>query len=195
MGAPEDAESKGVSRRTVAKAMAWTVPVIAVAATVPQAAASAPPPPFFDFGNGKKNPGNSCTNACIPKQSYGVPVTVQNTTGSNLVIQFTNYLINNVSTGVNNVGVIYSGTTIDCAAKVAGCSLASCTVDGIPLSPTNSVCVPPNTSFVFWVMSNEFGSSPQGSQLIPWRWVNPATCTVVGSGNATSPTSPPNDFC
>ncbi|GEM_PF-4094849 len=33
-----------ISRRTAAKAIAWTAPAIAVAATVPQAAASAPTP-------------------------------------------------------------------------------------------------------------------------------------------------------
>lgn len=37
----ETAPRAGVSRRTVTKAMAWSVPVIAVAATVPMAAASA----------------------------------------------------------------------------------------------------------------------------------------------------------
>ena len=36
----ERAQETGISRRTVAKAVAWSVPAIAVAATVPIAAAS-----------------------------------------------------------------------------------------------------------------------------------------------------------
>ncbi len=89
------------TRRTVVRGAAWTVPVIAIGAPVPAFATShEPPPPSFDFDNGYKNPGNSCTSSCIPKQSYGVPVTVQNMSGEDYIIQFTSYFID-----VTNVGV------------------------------------------------------------------------------------------
>lgn len=59
MGELEDAVSSGVSRRTVTKAAAWAVPVIALAATVPQAAASVCTP-VITFGAGScKCPGGS----------------------------------------------------------------------------------------------------------------------------------------
>ncbi|GAA4486014.1 hypothetical protein [Microbacterium panaciterrae] len=69
-------QPKGVSRRTVTKAMAWAVPAVALAAPIPAFATSGPPPQVT-FGSACKNAGNSCH---IPdaKQSYGVPVTVQN---------------------------------------------------------------------------------------------------------------------
>ena len=135
MNENEQPDPKGVSRRTVTKAMAWAVPVIAVAATVPGAVASPAPPPFFDFLNGSKNPGNSCTTTCIPKQSYGVPVTVTNPQATSLIIQFTDYLVNGSSVGINNVGVVYPG--LNCATnECASCPLpAGCTVvDSIPIS-------------------------------------------------------------
>jgi hypothetical protein len=58
-GAPE---KSGISRRTVTKAMAWAVPVIAVAAPAPAFAASGPPPTICP-GVGCKLPGASCDGA------------------------------------------------------------------------------------------------------------------------------------
>lgn len=56
-----ETESKGISRRTVTKSMAWAVPVIAVAATVPSAAASCVP--VLSLGAGScKCPGQSSQN-------------------------------------------------------------------------------------------------------------------------------------
>ncbi|CAN5396465.1 hypothetical protein BH10ACT5_BH10ACT5_18820 [soil metagenome] len=195
MNENEQPDPKGVSRRTVTKAMAWAVPVIAVAATVPGAVASPAPPPFFDFLNGSKNPGNSCTTTCIPKQSYGVPVTVTNPQATSLIIQFTDYLVNGSSVGINNVGVVYPG--LNCATKVASCPLpAGCTVvDSIPISANNSICVPAGATLTFWVISGDAGSSAQATQNIPWRWIDPTACSVIASGTAFSPTAPPNDFC
>lgn len=52
----ENKTTNGVSRRTVTKAMAWAVPAVAVAASVPVASASAPV--IHVNGNGCKLPGN-----------------------------------------------------------------------------------------------------------------------------------------
>lgn len=65
---------KGISRRTVAKAMAWSVPVVAVAAAVPAYAASGSPPTFV-VGNACKSPGSSCKTF---DKGYQVPVTITN---------------------------------------------------------------------------------------------------------------------
>lgn len=183
---------KGVSRRTVAKAMAWSVPVVAVAATAPLVAASPviPPPPVFNFGNAVKNPGNSCTTTCVMKQSYGVPVTVSNPAPTNFIIKFTDYKIDGDAVGVNNVGVVYGGT-INCANKVS-----SCTHSCAGATAANSVCIPAGQTYTFWVFSNSKGASPQGGQEIPWEWIDPNdACSVVLSDSATSATSPPNDAC
>lgn len=52
-----DKTEGGVSRRTVTKAMAWAVPVVAVATAVPGAAASVCNPEFSYGGNSCKCPG------------------------------------------------------------------------------------------------------------------------------------------
>lgn len=65
---------KGISRRTVAKAMAWSVPVVAVAAAVPAYAASGSPP-IITTGTACKSPGSSCKTF---DKGYQVPVTIQN---------------------------------------------------------------------------------------------------------------------
>ena len=65
---------KGISRRTVAKAMAWSVPVVAVAAAVPAYAASGLPP-IVTQGTACKSPGSSCQTF---DKGYQVPVTISN---------------------------------------------------------------------------------------------------------------------
>ncbi len=86
-----NAERSGLKRRTLARGAAWSLPTIAVSVPAVAMAASGktPPPPTFDFLNAYKNPGNSCTSACIPKQSYGVPVVVTNPSAQDFYIQFT----------------------------------------------------------------------------------------------------------
>ena len=66
---------KGISRRTVAKAMAWSVPVVAVAAAVPAYAASGAKP-IITPGPACKLPGQSCQT--LPGFGYVVQSTVQN---------------------------------------------------------------------------------------------------------------------
>lgn len=64
----------GVSRRTVAKAMAWSVPAIALAVPAP-AYASSGREPIITPGLACKAPGNSC-NPIV--KGYAVYVTVNN---------------------------------------------------------------------------------------------------------------------
>jgi hypothetical protein len=70
----EQPTPKGISRRTVAKAMAWSVPVVAVAAAVPAYAASGSTP-VITAGLACKSPGQSCS--AFPF-GYRVPVSIEN---------------------------------------------------------------------------------------------------------------------
>lgn len=74
----EPTQPSGVSRRTVTKAMAWAVPVIAVASPVPAFAASKPIIPGFAGGTFCKHPGN-------PKY-YHALLTFRNTTAASIVV-------------------------------------------------------------------------------------------------------------
>jgi hypothetical protein len=93
----EQPAPKGISRRTVAKAMAWSVPVVAVAAAVPAYAASGSPP-IIIAGTACKSPGQSCS--AFPF-GYRVPVTIQNP-DPNQTIYITGITITN-NTGCNNL--------------------------------------------------------------------------------------------
>lgn len=69
--------AKGISRRTVTKAMAWSVPAIAVATSVPAYAASGGGPSVV-IGDACKLPGNSCGNVFV--KGYVFDVTITNNT-------------------------------------------------------------------------------------------------------------------
>ncbi|REJ08025.1 hypothetical protein DY023_01815 [Microbacterium bovistercoris] len=57
----ESNQTDGISRRTVTKAMAWAVPAVAVASTIPMAAASEIIT-VSEAGDACKLPGGSCNN-------------------------------------------------------------------------------------------------------------------------------------
>lgn len=82
-----------ISRRTVAKGIAWTAPAVAIAGTAPAFAVSAPPPALVFLG-GCKFPGSKCDGTV--KQSYGFRFQVTNST--NLDIYFCDAWLSNIST-------------------------------------------------------------------------------------------------
>lgn len=83
----------GISRRTVTKAMAWAVPVIAVSAAVPAYAASQVNLTFL--GGGCKLPGNSNPTY----KGYAFLVSVQNTSSVPVTITITNFTLDSNSLG------------------------------------------------------------------------------------------------
>lgn len=93
-----ETEQGGVSRRTVTKAMAWAVPAVAVASTVPVAAASEVPVTLT--GVGCKEPGN-------PK-FYRFQVVITNDNNSSVTVYFDSFTVN----GVNKTPVDPTSTTV-----------------------------------------------------------------------------------
>ncbi|WP_396657420.1 hypothetical protein [Microbacterium sp.] len=86
MSNKDNPQQSGISRRTVAKAMAWSVPVIAVAGTAPAVAASPPPVvPEFNAGTFCKHPGN-------PKY-YHVLIDFTNNTGAPIEITLGDFTV------------------------------------------------------------------------------------------------------
>lgn len=194
---------KWPSRRTVAKGAAWAVPAIAVAVPAASVAASPPeepPNPTFQWTAAYKNPGNSCTSACVPKQSYGVPVVLSNLSAQDFQIQFTSYVLGGAADGTGGTDVGVFGVTAgvgnldsECIALNTGCT-AGCV--GPPNYATNAVCVPAGTaSLTVYVTSNDTGSSPNVSQRVNWRWVRKSDCTVTEQSFGYSAISPPTTVC
>ncbi|WP_143780876.1 hypothetical protein [Ornithinimicrobium sp. CNJ-824] len=180
------------TRRTLVKGAAWSVPVVAIGASAAVADVqcspnSCPPPPAFDFDNAYKNPGGSCESSCVPKQSYGVPVTLSNASSEDYYIQFTSYLIGTTSVGVHSI----TSDVLSCAAP-GGCAVEACGDNAM----MNAVCVPAGTaSMRIYVTSGGYGSSPQTGQSIGWQWVRKSDCEVTDSGVAASAVSPPGLEC
>ena len=83
----------GVSRRTVTKAMAWAVPVIAVSAAVPAYAASQIN--IHLNGAGCKLPGNSNSTY----KGYAFAVAINNASTVPITINITSITLNGVSLG------------------------------------------------------------------------------------------------
>jgi len=111
--APRTPETGGPSRRTVNRALAWSVPAVAVAASVPAFAASGPPPTVL-VGVACKIPGAS-QSRCDPEISQGIfagdftkafaiPLQITNTTSEDLVIK-PSITVTNVRDGAGNPGL------------------------------------------------------------------------------------------
>ncbi|RXZ46233.1 hypothetical protein [Agromyces binzhouensis] len=104
----------GVSRRTVAKAMAWSVPAVALAVPAPAYAASGPPPEVL-VGVACKLPGASADKKCAdlfaglpgldPEKAFAIPLLITNNTSKTIVLKPS---ISIISSGLpfNVVGVI-----------------------------------------------------------------------------------------
>lgn len=83
-------EQRGISRRTIAKGAAWTVPALPLMAAAPAYAASGGPPSGF-FESACKQPGNSCNNRFGPGnpgfiKGYTFVVNITNTSGELIYI-------------------------------------------------------------------------------------------------------------
>lgn len=92
----EQPKPSGISRRTVAKAMAWSVPAVALAVPAPAYAASGQPP-VITPGLACKAPGNSC-NPIV--KGYAVYTTVYNPDPTQ-TIYITDVVINQNTSGLS----------------------------------------------------------------------------------------------
>lgn len=98
----EEPKPSGISRRTVAKAMAWSVPAVALAVPAPAYAASGNPP-VICVGAARKLPGNSCQGATpIPGadvtavKGFVFPFQVTNNTSKTIIIKDVDIVTNPV---------------------------------------------------------------------------------------------------
>jgi hypothetical protein len=183
MSAIEEAGSEGVSRRTVAKAMAWAVPAIAVAATVPTAAASAPPPPVIDFGGACGNTG-ATQKGCGSDKSLQVPLTLTNPTPQAIVFQITSMTTANGTNPADTTSAVtlFSTTAFDPDNLCFAVTPSTCS-GGVA-----SIIVPANTvvPLKFWIVSGSLQNSSSFLTTINWRLLanNPTNCTPLSNGTA-----------
>lgn len=149
----------GVSRRTVTKAMAWSIPVVAIAAPVPAFAASGG---ILNFaGTGCKLPGNS--NSIF--KGYVFLLSVVNNTNSNIVLNVTNITLDG-----NGLGSIRS------------VNLDTNTVQNNPF------VLPANTSAPHVALLTSLAPNSQNGVLsVTYTTDNGATFTTVTATVAAAP--------
>jgi hypothetical protein len=158
----EDETPHGISRRTVAKAMAWAAPVIAVSAAVPAYAASQPI--LQATGQGCKLPGNSGSLY----KGYAIGFTASNAFDVSLLIRIDSIILNGASLG---------GTQI---INLNGC---------IKLG-NDLFTVPPNTVYSDLVLlTKEAGNSQAGTLSATYTITGGPGGTVTET--ATVDTAPP----
>ena len=193
----EQPEPHRVSRRTVTKAMAWAVPVVAVSVATPMASASAPPPPTVDWAGACGTTGSSA-KGCGPKDpgsSFNhlqVPITLSNPSASDVVFQITGFGIVNGGTppavGSNSPGVenVYTNNgTEDNCNPIVGTETSCSNLN--PNNPTGNVLVPAGTTALnIWVYGAGSGSASNFSARITYQFVDEDTCAVLSSGSSPS---------
>lgn len=148
-------QQPGVSRRTVAKAMAWSVPAVALAVPAPAYAAS--PGIITLTGAGCKLPGNSSP---IYK-GYAFRATISNTTNAAISITITDITLGGEDLG--NVSVV----------RLSPCSNLG----------TNTFIVPANSTFEVALVTQNAASSENGTLLVSYTVdgaPDQATATAAG---------------
>ena len=152
-----------ISRRTVAKGAAWSLPAVLIAKSTPALAAS--PPIIIDFGDSSacKIPGNSWGSAGYNK-------------GYVLWGQFVNTLDTTVSFRVTNIVV---GGVDQCLVGVTDPALAT------PCPPQTIDCITlaPGEEQIYGVFSNASSDSSSTDVAVTIEyWVNESSCGAPGSG-------------
>jgi len=152
-------QKPGVSRRTVAKAMAWSVPAVALAVPAPAYAAS--PGIITVSGAGCKLPGNSQDVF----KGYAFRATISNTTNAAITVTITDMTLGGDDLG--NVAVI---------------RLSPCTDLG-----TNTFVVAANSTFDAALITQNAANSANGQLIISFTVDGGPVQQVSTAANAAPP--------
>lgn len=170
---------RGVSRRTVAKGVAWAVPAITLATATPAFAASGNPPEIV-AGQAFKWPGESC-----PEAPPGLDATK--------AYLFTFRVTNNTS---KPIYIYVDGSSITTDAGITFSLVATTPAQGTPLAPGDSM------DLRVWANSSNSGNltfnatatiawghnypppDPTGHPPVVLQWHVPGTPTTESAGYA-----------
>jgi hypothetical protein len=152
-------QKPGVSRRTVAKAMAWSVPAVALAVPTPAYAAS--PGVITVSGAGCKLPGQSQDVF----KGYAFRATISNTTIAQITVTIVDMTLGGSDLG--NVGVI---------------RLSPCTDLG-----TNTFVVAANSTFDVALITQNAANSANGQLIISYTVDGGPVQQVSTAANAAPP--------
>ncbi|WP_353814434.1 hypothetical protein [Agromyces sp. SYSU T00266] len=147
----------GVSRRTVAKAAAWSVPVVALAVATPAYAAS--PGIITLTGEGCKLPGNSASTY----KGYAFVASIQNTFNVPITVSITSASLNGEDLG--GVAVVNLDT---CQATTTSFNVpANSTFPNIAIVTQNAASSSNGTLVLTYEISGGPGGSESVSEAVP----------------------------
>lgn len=155
--------SRGISRRSITKGVAWAAPVVAVAAAAPIAAAShhEPPEPTEIPGLSCKSPGQS---AALGWGYYGA-FTINNTTNAPITYTFTSFV---AADGTNLSGIqVMSASSTSWAGEDA------------------TITVPANTNATYWIRA--YGTDSSSTSFTVSYTVNGETFSTPFVYNSMKP--------
>jgi hypothetical protein len=151
-------EPKGISRRTVTKAMAWAVPVIAVASAAPAFAASNGIVQLT--GAGCKTPGNGSG----VYKGYAFQLTISNTTDN--------------SVSISNLSGTLDGSSL---GSLAVLDLNTCTLVALPIN------VGPNTTLSNLALVSSLNPNSQNGSLVVSFTVSGQTGNATATASGLNP--------
>ena len=165
------ANTSTISRRTIAKGVAWAVPAVLAAGAAPAFATS--PVLFGEVNTACKYPGKSISEAC--KQDYRFETTWNNTSGAPLQVTFT---VNVTQAHLQSVnGVLIGGTVYfpDAQGRV-------------------TVTVPAGETDIVIIANGDNSANIAGSYTITARYThNGSDYTASATGDFDS--TPPGGDC
>lgn len=167
--------TRGISRRTLAKGVAWSVPAVAVASAVPAFAASPPePPPVNLTGRSCKIPGGSANGEWNDGSVYETVLT--NTTGTAQVFEITGFRRGTASQDGDQVAVVKLSTL---PASVACCTNL--------VNPAGTFTVPANSTGTYAFVTRNWGSSGSGALVVEFEIDGIPQPDATGSDGALNP--------
>lgn len=184
----EASAPKRVTRRTVAKGAAWTVPAIVVAVPAASAATSpfVPPPPGFEWEDGCATVGNGLGGCNGVRFTPQTPFLIHNPTGQTLVFQLTRAKswIDGDPEPVawNTAHQLWTnnGTEDDCGPQITTTSCGGYL----------SVTLDPDECERLWIVGPELRNASAFRMRVEYRWVTPSPeCAVVDGPYDATPTS------
>lgn len=192
----EASAPKRVTRRTVAKGAAWTVPAIAVAGAAPAMAASppdVPPPPAFEWEDGCATVGNGAGGCNGVRFTPQTPFLISNPSAETLVFQLTrakSWVDGNPEPAAWDTAHqlwTNNGTESNCGPQITttGCG------------GYLSVTLAPGECATLWIVGPELDNASSFRMRVEYRWVTPAPeCAVIdGPHDATPDVIIPSNNC
>ncbi len=184
-------EQPRITRRTIAKGVAWSAPVVAVTAAAPMASASGEPVTIdFDNSTGCKIPGASQGALCYDK-GYVLFATIVNSTAQVATVTINSMTVGGILrclVGVSDIDTSCGTTIAGNTFTVPANSTRKVAIFGNSSTDSSSTNISVNLTYNVGggnVVSDQDTDADVGGS--PWPDANGGSCTRPGTCNGIQP--------